>query len=125
MLNTGGSIEVGQFEPQTAPTGGFTSPMTGNFFMGDLGVVNQGVNTGVGVFQMNAGSGTLIQDYTSSGNGQQADTTQASGTITMNADGTFTTNQNGLINAIAISSMKVVVIDSGGNTYPLIMVIQQ
>ena len=80
---------------------------------------------GVMVLTMSSGSGTLIQDFTSSTNGQQADETQSTGTLTVNSDGTFSTNPNGDINAVMISATGFLIIDNSDSTYPTIQVGKQ
>ena len=121
MLATGSSMEIGQVVPQAA--GPFS--LSGTYLMGDLDVLNQNVNTGVGMLTMGSSNGTLIQDYTSFNNGQTQDSTQSTGAVPVNADGTFGTNQNGNINAIVISSSTAVIIDNTTDTWPTIMIIQQ
>jgi hypothetical protein len=121
MLATGSSVEIGQVVPQAA--GPFS--LSGTYSMGDLDVLSQNVNTGVGMVTMGSSNGTLIQDYTSFTNGQTQDSTQSTGAVTVNTDGTFSTNQNGNINAIVISSSTAVLIDNSTDTWPTIMIIQQ
>jgi len=117
-------VADGQLVPQVVPGSGFTSAsIAGTFYMGDLEVVNQAVNTGVGVMTLNSSGGISgVADYTAT-SGQTADEA-ITGTITVNSDGTFSTI-GGAINAIFISSTKFVAVDFSSNTYPIINVGKQ
>jgi hypothetical protein len=123
-------VAMGQVVPQVVPSGGFSSSsVSGTYYSGDGEVASYGAASngrlGVMVLTLNSGSGTLIQDFTSSTNGQQADETQSTGTLTINSDGTFSTNSNGDINAVMISTSEFLIIDNSNSTYPTIQVGKQ
>ena len=123
-------VAIGLVVPQVVPSGGFSSSsVTGTYYSGDGEVASYGVASngrlGVMVLTMSSGSGSLIQDFTSSTNGQQADETQSTGTLTVNSNGTFSTNSNGYINAVMISAVGFLIIDNSDSTYPTIQVGKQ
>ena len=123
-------VAVGQVVQQVVPTGGFSSStVSGTYYSGDGEVANYGAASngrlGVMVLTMSNGSGTLIQDFTSLSDGQQADDTQSTGTLTVNSDGSFSTNSNGDINAVMISTTEFLIIDNSDGTYPTIQVGKQ
>lgn len=123
-------VAVGAVVPQVVPTGGFSSSsVSGNYYFGDEDVTGFGAASngqlGVTVLSMSSGSGTLIQDITSSTNGQQADQARSIASITVNSNGTFSTNLNGDINAELISATEFVIISNSGSTYPTVEVGRQ
>jgi hypothetical protein len=129
MLGSGDGVEAGQVVPQVVPTGGFsTSSLSSAYFFGDDEVVNYGVangdDLGVTALTINAGSPTLVQDFTST-NGQQADVTQSGGTVSINSNGTFDAGGHGAVNAIMVSTTEFVTIGNTGSTYPTIEVAKQ
>ncbi|MGO8786324.1 MAG: beta strand repeat-containing protein [Terriglobia bacterium] len=135
MLGTGVGVYAGQVEPQAAPSGGFSATsLSGAFYDGDSEVVNEGVSAEmIGVEALTfTGSGSLdiIGDYIGSYVGtavtQEADQTNNTSLGTVNSNGTFSTNSTyGQINAIMISTTKVVDIDNSTQPYPIIQVIKQ
>jgi hypothetical protein len=124
MLGSGHSVEIGQFEPQSAGPFSATS-FSGAYYAGDLEAVNQAVNTGTGVVTLNGSGGySTIADYTSTGY-QTADGTDT-GTATVNSNGTFSTSDHpGVIMGIIISNTKSVMIDNESDTYPTILVVKK
>jgi hypothetical protein len=134
MLGTGVGVYAGQFEPQIAPGGGFSNTtLSGTFFGGDTEVVNQSVSgemLGVETLTLNGTGGVdIVGDYIGSyvGNAvtREVDQTQTSTMGTVNSNGTFNTDSSyGQINAIIISTTKVVNIDQATDTDPIIQVIK-
>jgi hypothetical protein len=116
MLGTDSGVAYGQFFGQTG--GPFSSSsVSGTVYMGELDVVSQAVNTGVGVVTLNSSGGVSgVADYTAT-SGQTADET-FTGTITVNSNGTF--NPAGTISGIFISNTEFVAIDFASNTYPIL-----
>jgi len=134
MLGTGVGVYAGQFEPQIAPGGGFSNTtLSGTFFGGDTEVVNQSVSgemLGVETLTLNGTGGVdIVGDYIGSyvGNAvtREVDQSQTSTMGTVNSNGTFNTDSSyGQINAIIISTTKVVNIDQATDTDPIIQVIK-
>jgi hypothetical protein len=134
MLGTGVGVYAGQLEPQVAPSGGFSdTSLSGTFYDGDSEVVNESVSAemiGVEALTFNGSGGLdIIGDYIGSYVGtavtQQADQTTSTSLGTVNSNGTFSTNSTyGAINAIMISTTKVVDIDNSTQAYPIIQVIK-
>ena len=135
MLGTGAGVYAGQVEPQVAPSGGFsTSSLSGSFYDGDTEVVSEGIagdemiDVEVQTFS-GSGGGDIIGDYTGAVGSvvtQNADQTTSTTLGTVNSNGTFTTNSSYPgINAIMVSSTKVVNIDNSMQAYPIIQVIKQ
>ena len=135
MLGTGAGVYVGQVEPQVAPSGGFSATsLSGTFYDGDLVVVNEGVSAemiDVEVLTFNGSGGVdIIGDYIGGYIGtsvnQEADQTTDTSLATVNSNGTFSTNSTyGQINAIMISTTKVVSIDNSTQVYPIITLVKQ
>jgi hypothetical protein len=135
MLGTGAGVYVGQVEPQVAPSGGFSSTsLSGTFYDGDSEVVNESVSaemTDVEVLTFNgSGSVDIIGDYIGGYIGtsvnQEADQTNNTSLGTVNSNGTFSTNSTyGQINAIMISTTKVVDIDNSTQANPIITLVKQ
>jgi hypothetical protein len=135
MLGTGAGVYVGQVEPQVAPSGGFSSTsLSGTFYDGDSEVVNESVSAemiDVEVLTFNGSGGVdIIGDYIGGYIGtsvnQEADQTNNTSLGTVNSNGTFSTNSTyGQINAIMISTTKVVDIDNSTQVYPIITVVKQ
>jgi hypothetical protein len=135
MLGTGAGVYVGQVEPQVAPSGGFSSTsLSGTFYDGDSEVVNESVSAemiDVEVLTFNGSGGVdIIGDYIGGYIGtsvnQEADQTTDTSLGTVNSNGTFSTNSTyGQINAIMISTTKVVDIDNSTQVYPIITLVKQ
>jgi hypothetical protein len=135
MLGTGAGVYVGQVEPQVAPSGGFSATsLSGTFYDGDSEVVNESVSAemiDVEVLTFNGSGGLdIIGDYIGGYIGtsvnQEADQTNNTSLGTVNSNGTFSTNSTyGQINAIMISTTKVVDIDNSTQVYPIITVVKQ
>jgi hypothetical protein len=135
MLGTGAGVYVGQVEPQVAPSGGFSSTsLSGTFYDGDSEVVNESVSAemiDVEVLTLNGSGGVdIIGDYIGGYIGtsvnQEADQTTDTSLGTVNSNGTFSTNSTyGQINAIMISTTKVVDIDNSTQVYPIITLVKQ
>jgi hypothetical protein len=135
MLGTGAGVYVGQVEPQVAPSGGFSSTsLSGTFYDGDSEVVNESVSAemiDVEVLTFNGSGGVdIIGDYIGGYIGtsvnQEADQTTDTSLGTVNSNGTFSTDSTyGQINAIMISTTKVVDIDNSTSVYPIITVVKQ
>jgi len=134
MLGTGLGVYVGQMEPQVAPSGGFSATsVSGTFFAGDTEVVNADLSAeslGVEVLTLDgSGSVDIVGDYIGGYTGtsvmQEADKTQSTTIGTVNSNGTFNTKSSyGQINAIMISTTKVVDIDDSTQSDPIIQVIK-
>lgn len=135
LLGTGAGVYVGQVEPQVAPSGGFSATsLSGIYYDGDSEVVNDAVSAemiGVEALTFN-GTGGLdvvgdyIGDYIGTAVDQESDQTSNISLGTVNSNGTFTTNATyGQINAIMISTTKVVDIDNATHAYPIIQVVKQ
>jgi hypothetical protein len=135
MLGTGAGVYVGQVEPQVAPSGSFSATsLSGTFYDGDSEVVNEAVSAemiDVEVLTFNGSGGVdIIGDYIGGYIGtsvnQEADQTNNTSLGTVNSNGTFSTNSTyGQINAIMISTTKVVDIDNATQPYPIISVVKQ
>jgi hypothetical protein len=130
LLTPGATAGLGQVIPQVVPAGGFSSTsFSGVYYFGDTEVVGYGEASngqlGVTVLTISDGSATLLQDFTSLTNGQEADQSQSAGTISVNSNGTFEAGGHGNINAIMISTTEFVAIDNSSSTYPIIMVAKQ
>jgi len=130
LLTPGSTVGFGQVVPQVVPTGGFTSSsFSGTYYFGNTEVVSYGVASaeqiGVTILTITSGSPTLIQDFTSTTDGQQADETQSGGTLAVNSNGTFEAGGKGYINAIMISTSEFVSTDNSSATYPTILVGQK
>jgi hypothetical protein len=135
MLGTGAGVYVGQVEPQVAPSGGFSATsISGTFYDGDTEVVNDAVSAetiDVEALTFNgSGDVDIIGDYIGAYTGtsvtQEADQTTNTSVGTVNSNGTFSTNSTyGQINAIMISTTKVVDIDNSTSVYPIISVVKQ
>jgi hypothetical protein len=134
MLTPDTGVGIGQVVLQIAPSGGFTATSLPSvpFYDGDLEVVNYGVATSndIGVEVITpTGTGTLdiVGDYTQAEtDGQLADATKTGVPLgTVNSNGTFSTDSNGIINGIMISTSEVAIIDSAGQTYPVISLLKQ
>jgi hypothetical protein len=70
--------------------------------------------------------GDYIGSYVGTAVDQEADQTNNTTLGTVNSNGTFSTNSTyGQINAIMISTTKVVDIDSAKQAYPIIQLIKQ
>ena len=135
LLGTGAGVYVGQVEPQVAPSGGFTATsLSGTFYDGDSEVVNESVSAemiGVETLTFNGSGGlNIVGDYIGSYVGgsvdQESDQTDNASVGTVNSNGTFSTSSTyGQINAIMISTSKVVNIDDAAQPEPIIQVIKQ
>jgi hypothetical protein len=135
MLGTGAGVYAGQVEPQVAPSGGFSATsISGTFYDGDSEVVNDAVSAetiDVEVLTYDGSSdvdiiGDYIGTYIGTSVTQEADQTTNTSLGTVNSDGTFSTNSTyGQINAIMISTSKVVDIDNSTSVYPIISVVKQ
>jgi hypothetical protein len=135
MLGTGVGVYAGQVEPQAPPTGGFSpTSLSGIFYDGDSEVVNENVSAemiGVEALTFDGTGGmAVVGDYIGSYVGsevtQEADQTKTTSLGTVNANGTFSTNSTyGQINAIMISTSKVVDIDDATQPDPIVQVIKQ
>jgi hypothetical protein len=135
MLGTGLGVYAGQFESQVAPSGGFSATsISGTFYDGDSEVVGEGtaaddmIDVEVRTFSA-SGDVDIIGDYISavgSAVTQDADQTTSTTLGTVNSNGTFTTNSSYTgINAIMISTTKVVNIDNATQAFPIIQIIKQ
>jgi hypothetical protein len=132
MMGTGAGVYVGQVEPQVAPSGGFSATsLSGTFYAGDTQVVNEAVSAEtLDVEELTLdGSGGVdivgdyIGGYTGTSVTQEADQTQNTSIGTVNSNGTFNTKSSyGQINAIMISTTKVVNIDDSTQPDPIIQV---
>ncbi len=135
MLGTGAGVYLGQVEPQVAPSGGFSATsLSGTFYDGDSEVVNAGVSEemiGVEALTFDGSGGIdIVGDYIGSYSGvaedQESDQSTTGSVGTVNANGTFSTNSAyGQINAIMISTSKIVNIDDATQRDPIIQVIKQ
>ena len=135
MLGTGVSVYVGQVEPQVAPSGGFSAAsLTGTFYDGDTEVVNEAVsNELIGLETLTfTGSGGLdivgdyIGEYIGTSVTQDVDQTTTGTLGAVNSNGTFNNNSSySGINAIMISTTKVVTIDNATQSDPIIQIIKQ
>ena len=135
MLGTGAGVYAGQIEPQVAPSGGFSATsLSGTFYDGDTEVVGEGVagdemiDVEVLTFS-GSGGGDIIGDYIGAVGSvvtQDADQTSNTTLGTVNSNGTFTTNTSYPgINAIMVSTTKIVNIDNSMRAYPIIQIIKQ
>jgi hypothetical protein len=134
MLGTGVGVYIGSVEPQVAPSGGFSSSsVAGTYFDGDNEVVNGGVSEemiGVEALKFDGSGGVaIVGDYIGSYTGtdvvQEADSTSTGTLGTVNSNGTFSTNATyGQINAVMISTGKIVNIDNATKPDPIIQVIK-
>jgi len=127
LLGSGDGVEAGQVVPQVVPAGGFSSSsLSGAYYFGGAEVVSYGEASAdqlnVAEVTIANGSPTIVQDFTSTTNGQQADVPQSGGTLSVSSNGTFSTNSNGDINAVMISTIEFVIIDNSGRTYPTVEV---
>jgi hypothetical protein len=118
---------IGQIEPQTVPSGGFTtSSFSGTFYLGDLEVLSHGVasaeQVGVAVMTVDSSGFSAISDYTST-YGQDPDKTATGPLGTVNSNGTI--SQGGVITGLIISSTKSVMIDNVSDLYPLLELLKQ
>jgi len=135
MLGTGVGVYAGQVEPQVAPSGGFSdTSLSGAFYDGDSEVVSEGIAADemidVEVRTFNGSGGVdIIGDYIGAVGSvvtQDADQTTSTTLGTVNSNGTFATNSGYPgINAIMISTTKVVNIDNANQAYPIIQIIKQ
>ncbi|MGO8813178.1 MAG: beta strand repeat-containing protein [Terriglobia bacterium] len=135
MLGTGAGVYAGQIEPQVAPSGGFSATsLSGTFYDGDSEVVGEGVAGDEMIdveVQTFSGSGgvDIIGDYVGAVGSvvtQDADQTTSTTLGTVNSNGTFTTNTSYPgINAIMVSTTKIVNIDNSMQAYPIIQIIKQ
>jgi hypothetical protein len=135
MLGTGVGVYVGQVEPQAAPSGGFSSTsLSGTFYDGDSEVVSEAVSAemiGVEALTFDGSGGLdIVGDYIGGYIGtevnQEVDQTNSTSLGMVNSNGTFSTNSTyGQINAIMISTSKVVNIDDSTQSNPIIQVIKQ
>jgi hypothetical protein len=135
MLGTGVSVYAGEFEPQVAPSGGFSAAsLTASFYDGDTEVVNEGVsNELIGVEVLSpTGTGSLdilgdyIGEYVGTSVTQEADQASVTSLGTVNSNGTFISNSTyGQINAIMISTTKVVTIDHAAQGDPIIQILKE
>ncbi len=135
MLGTGAGVYAGQVDPQVVPSGGFSaSSISGVFYDGDTEVVSEEVAADdmidVEALTFDGSGGVdIIGDYTGAAGSvvtQNADVTNNTTLGTVNSNGTFTTNTSYPgINAIMISTTKIVNIDNSTNAYPIIQVIKQ
>jgi hypothetical protein len=128
-------VYVGQVEPQAAPSGGFSSTsLSGTFYDGDSEVVSEAVSAemiGVEALTFDGSGGLdIVGDYIGGYIGtevnQEVDQTNSTSLGMVNSNGTFSTNSTyGQINAIMISTSKVVNIDDSTQSNPIIQVIKQ
>jgi hypothetical protein len=125
MLGTNSSVKTGQLEPQTRPTGGFTTAsLVGAFFGGTTEIVKQGSKAEGDILTL-TGSGspnvTIIADKSSTAS-QTADDVSTD-TVTVASNGTFTTASTGLkVIGIAISPTAFLVANHLSSSYPTISV---
>jgi hypothetical protein len=136
MLGTGAGVYAGQVEPQVAPSGGFSSTsISGAFYDGDSEVAGEGTAADdmidVESLTFNGSGGVdIIGDYIGAAGSvvtQHADQTSNITLGTVNSNGTFTTNTSNYtgINAIMISTTKIVDIDNANQAFPIIQMIKQ
>jgi hypothetical protein len=134
ILGTGVGVYAGQVEPQVVPSGGFSAAsLSGTFYSGDSEVVNAGVSAeAIAVKALTsdgAGNVGIVGDYIGDYNGtsvmQASDQSDNTTIGPVNPNGTFSTSTSyGQINAIILSTTKVVSIDDATDTDPIIQVIK-
>jgi hypothetical protein len=116
------------------PSGGFSAAsLSGTFYSGDSEVVNAGVSAeAIAVKALTsdgAGNVGIVGDYIGDYNGtsvmQASDQSDNTTIGPVNPNGTFSTSTSyGQINAIILSTTKVVSIDDATDTDPIIQVIK-
>ncbi len=135
MVGTDVGVYAGQVELQVAPSGGFSATsLSGTFYDGDSEVVSEGIaademiDVEVRTFS-GSGGVDIIGDYIGTVGSvvtQDADQTTSTTLGTVNSNGTFTTNTSYPgINAIMVSTTKIVNIDNSMRAYPIIQIIKQ
>ena len=135
LIGTGLGVYAGQFEPQVAPSGGFSATtLSGTFYDGDTAVVNESVSAeelGVEALTLNGSGGVnivgdYIGGYTGTSVTQMSDQAETTSLGTVNSNGTFSTNTSyAQINAILISTTKAVAIDDATQANPIIQIFKQ
>ena len=117
-------VQLGALEPQANLTFN-NSTLTGDFFVGPLGVMSQGQQTEVDRMSLASGGGTFVSDITST-TAQHVDDS-GSLSYTVNSDGTATTNAGGVpaVQMIVINGSRYVTINQLSDVYPYVLIGQQ
>jgi hypothetical protein len=117
------NTDVGEFEPQTVPGGGFTTAlMAGTFFGGTTEIVNQGSQAEDGLVTLSASASpnvSVISDQSSTT--FQGANQLGTATITVASTGTFTSSDHpGRVTGLAIDQSNFLIINNTGSSYPSI-----